>query len=433
VRWIVRRSTIDGSTTVPGDKSIAHRSLIFAALADGRSQIRRLPAGQDVQSTARVLRGLGVSIEQRDNTTVVESDGRLRAPTEPLDCGNSGTTMRLMTGILAGQPFASELVGDESLSRRPMRRVVDPLALMGAHIETAEGHAPLRIRGGGLTGISYDLPVASAQVKSAVLLAGLFADGRTTVRESLDLGRSRDHTERMLAALGVHIDVESDSAGWTATIEGGSRPAPLELAVPGDPSSAGFLLAAAAMTGGSVRVDHLLTNPSRLGLARILKFAGMSIDIEGAAETIGEPTGAVCANGRPSATPTLDIRDVPSLVDEIPLLALIATQIDGRSEIRGVQELRVKETDRIATTVQELTKLGAHIEELPDGFVIEGGTPLRGAVVSGHGDHRIAMMLAVAGMAAEGETVIEGAESAAVSWPEFAETMRAVGASIVVE
>jgi 3-phosphoshikimate 1-carboxyvinyltransferase len=433
VRWIVRRSTIDGSTTVPGDKSIAHRSLMFAALADGRSEIRDLPAGQDVQSTARVLRGLGVSIEQRDNTTVVESDGRLRAPTEPLDCGNSGTTMRLMTGILAGQPFASELVGDESLSRRPMRRVVDPLAWMGADIETTEGHAPLRIRGGGLTGINYDLPVASAQVKSAILLAGLFADGRTTVRESLDLGRSRDHTERMLAALGVHIDVVSDSAGWTATIEGGSRPAPLQLAVPGDPSSAGFLLAAAAMTGGSVRVDHLLTNPSRLGLARILKFAGMSIEIEGAAETIGEPTGAVYASGRPSATPTLDVRDVPALVDEIPLLALIATQIDGRSEIRGVQELRVKETDRIATTVQELTRLGAHIEELPDGFVIEGGTPLRGAVVSGHGDHRIAMMLAVAGMAAEGETVVQGAESAAVSWPEFAETMRAVGASIVVE
>jgi 3-phosphoshikimate 1-carboxyvinyltransferase len=433
VRWVVRRSTVNGTTTVPGDKSIAHRSLMFAALAAGRSEIRRLPRGQDVQSTARVLRGLGVSIDQHDDVTVVESDGRLHAASEPLDCGNSGTTMRLMTGILAGQSFDSELIGDESLSRRPMGRVVDPLALMGAHIETSGGHSPLRIRGAELTGISYDVPVASAQVKSAVLLAGLFAHGTTCVRERSELGRSRDHTERMLTALGAQIAVESQGGDWTATIESGARLRPLDLDVPGDPSSAAFLLAAAAMTGGTIRIEHVLTNPLRTGLARILTFAGMSIASEGATESIGEPVGTVLGSGRPLATPVLDARDVPTLVDEIPLLALIASQIEGRTEIRGAEELRVKETDRIVTTVQELTKLGARIEERRDGFTIIGGTPLRGAVVCSHGDHRIGMMLAVAGMAADGETVIEGAESAAVSWPEFVETLRGLGASIVVE
>jgi 3-phosphoshikimate 1-carboxyvinyltransferase len=405
---------------------------MFAALAQGRSQIRHMPRGQDVQSTMRVLRGLGVSIEQDGDCTVVESNGVLQPPTVPLDCGNSGTTMRLMTGILAGQSFDSILVGDESLSRRPMRRVIEPLETMGARIDSQNGCAPLNIHGSSLHGIEYTLPVASAQVKSAVLLAGLFAEGETVVHENAKLGRSRDHTERMLTALGVPVSVEERVEGWTARMRGGGQIQPLDLTVPGDPSSAAFLVAAAGLSGGEITIRHVLANPSRTGFARQTERLGMNVSIGASSSAAGEPAGDLTASGRPERAPHLDRREVPELVDEVPLLVLLATQIQGRSEIRGVDELRVKETDRIAATAEVLNQLGANIGEVADGFIVEGPTRLHGATVASHGDHRIAMMLAVAGLIAEGETVIDDAGCAAISWPEFAETMRSLGASIDV-
>lgn len=425
MNWRVRPSTVSGIARVPGDKSIAHRALMLAGIADGESHIANLPDGADVRATADCMAGLGVVMSQTDGHVSVRSGSELSEPTGPLDARNSGTTMRLLAGVLAGQQFSSRLVGDASLSRRPMGRVVDPLRLMGAEITSADGKPPLAIREAPLHGITYRLPVDSAQVKSAVLLAGLFAEGRTAVVERIP---TRDHTERMLGAAGVAVE----RAGGTISVAGGSRPAPFQCAIPGDPSSAYFLLAAAALTGGAVEVPDLCLNPTRLGLGRVLAAMGAAVDIAPVREEMGEPVGVIRVSGDATVPATITGDEVPAVVDELPLVALIATQADGVTEVRGAQELRVKETDRIAAVVEGLSRLGARIDERPDGFVVHGPTPLRGAWVRSQGDHRLAMTLAVAGLIADGETLVEGVEAAAISFPGFAGTLQSLGGSIDV-
>jgi len=423
MRWRVTPALIGGQAEVPGDKSIAHRALMLASLAAGHSSIDRLPAGVDVHCTAQCLRQLGVDIRMDGGAALVASTGRLSAPQAPLDAGNSGTTMRLLAGILAGQPFTSCLIGDESLSRRPMTRVVQPLNAMGASIHSNEGGAPLEIHARQLHGIDYALPVASAQVKSAILLAGLFAEGVTSVSEPHP---SRDHTERMLAAVGVQVQVE----GLRATLHGGQAPDTFTMSVPGDLSSAGFLLVAAALSGGDVTIDEVGLNPTRSGLLDVLREMGANVEILGQRQEMGEPVGRLRVSGRICRPVTVEAAQVPGLVDELPLVVLLATQARGTSVIRGAAELRVKETDRIATVAASLRRLGADLDELADGFVVRGPTALHGCNVSSHGDHRLAMLLAVAGAIAAGETVVDGVEAADVSFPNFAEVLGSLGGNI---
>jgi 3-phosphoshikimate 1-carboxyvinyltransferase len=408
---------------VPGDKSIAHRALLLAAMAAGESTIENLPEGADVAATAACVSALGASIERQDGSVRVRSSGALLAPPGPLDARNSGTTMRLLAGVLAGQDFDSTLVGDDSLSRRPMGRVIEPLERMGAEIVSHGGLPPLDVRGRALRGITYPLPIDSAQVKSAILLAGLFARGETAVVERVP---TRDHTERMLCATGVDVR----AADGQVFLRGDVRPHAFHLEIPGDQSSAAFLLAAAVLTGGSVRVVDVGINPTRMGFVRALQRMGASISVALGREDMGEPAGSVTVSGPLSTPIEIGPEEVPALVDELPLLALLATQVDGRTSVRGAQELRVKETDRITTVVETLRALGAEIEEHPDGFAVTGASRLRGSTVRSHGDHRLAMMQAVAGLIAEGETIVENAEAAEVSFPQFAATLGALGGAI---
>jgi 3-phosphoshikimate 1-carboxyvinyltransferase len=396
---------------------------MFAAMAQGRSRIGNLPRGQDVASTAACLQALGVTILEEDGKTAVESSGRFSMPNEPLFAGNSGTTMRLLSGILAGQPFTSRLCGDASLSSRPMERVAEPLNHMGAVVRTTNGSAPLEIRGGHLHGIDYHSPVSSAQIKSAVLLAGVYAEGETQVTEP---ARSRDHTERMLSALGVPVRV----VGSTVCIRGGSRPESFDADLPGDPSSAAFLLSAAVLTGGHVRVDNLLLNETRAGFIRVLERMGAVVKAAVQRDVIGEPAGSLQVGGQVQRATSVEPSEVPALIDELPLVALLGTQVDGVTSVRGAEELRVKETDRIATTVDALRAMGAQIEACRDGFDVRGPTVLKGAEISAEGDHRLAMMLAVAGLIARGPTTILGAEAADVSFPGFRRELTRLGGAI---
>jgi 3-phosphoshikimate 1-carboxyvinyltransferase len=407
---------------VPGDKSIAHRALMLAGLAPGASVIQNLPAGEDVLSTAACMSRLGVEVDAEAGTARIRSIG-LSAPIQELDAGNSGTTIRLLSGILAGQSFSSCLTGDASLRRRPMGRVVDPLRQMGASIATQNGSAPLDIDGSTLHGIHYTLPVASAQVKSAVLLAGLFATGTTTVME---LVPARDHTERMLAALGLNIRRH----GQSVEVERGPAPNAFTLTVPGDISSAAFLFAAATLTGGEVAIDAVGLNPTRSAILRVLERMGARITVSSEHEEAGEPRGMTSVSGRIEQPIYICAEDVPGLLDELPIVALLATQVPGDSVVEGAGELRVKETDRIAAVAQELRILGADIEERPDGWRIRGGMPLHGGQVQSHGDHRLAMMLAIAGASARGETLVEAAEASAVSFPGFAAVFASLGGVI---
>ncbi len=409
---IVRAAAgMEGEATVPGDKSISHRALIFAALAEGPCRIEGLSTGADVRSTASCLRQLGVCIDADGTVHGVGLHG-LRAPEAPLDCGNSGTTMRLLAGVLAGSGVGGTLDGDESLRRRPMARVLDPLRAMGAICEATDGRAPLHFAPGRpLRGVDHVLPIASAQVKSALLLAGLWAEGRTSVREP---SLSRDHTERMLAAFGAPI--ANTTIHRTDILR-----APATLHIPGDPSSAAFLLGAALLVpGGSVTVRNVDGNPTRTGLLDVLDRMGARITRTPRGEAAGDPVIDCTARHGPSLTATVvEPHEIPALVDEVPLLAALATQAHGTTEIRGAGELRVKESDRLAAIAAGLAALGANIEELEDGLRIHGPTPLRGATVDSHGDHRIAMSLAVAGLVATGETVIRGAEWVDISFPGF--------------
>src|SRR5438876_2117860 len=412
-----------GRVRVPGDKSISHRAALIGALSRGDTVIHHFLRADDCLHTVSCLRALGVGIEDEGSRLIVRGMGpRWRAPMTPLDAGNSGTTMRLLAGILAGQPFQTELTGDASLRTRPVDRIVEPLSRMGARI-VASGDGwfpPLRITGGSLRGITYTLPVASAQVKSAVLLAGLLADGPTTVVEPTP---TRDHTERMLAAFGAPIRRDGDRVSVTAAALRGH-----EVRVCGDISSAAFLLAAAAAVPGSeLTVEHVGLNPTRTGFLDVLRALGAEVDVRQTGEDTGEPVGAVTVRGQRLRGVRVGGSLIPRVIDELPVLCVIATAAEGETVISDAAELRVKESDRIAVIARGLRALGGEVEERPDGLTVYG-SPLHGGRVASAGDHRIAMAFAVAGLLAGGPVTVEGAESIAVSFPAFTGVVRDVGA-----
>jgi len=411
---------ISGRLQLPGDKSISHRAALIAALASGSSEIANFSTARDCASTVACLRALGVSIEQSSQKLIVAGTRKLVAPYRPLDCGNSGSTLRILTGVLAGQDLTAELVGDESLSSRPMRRVIEPLELMGAKIESTDGKAPLKVRGSAnLTPITYKLPVASAQVKSAILFAGLNATGRTTVIET---SPSRDHTERLFNGFGVSVKTDQD---LSVSIEGPARLSGGAITIPGDVSSAAYFVAAAMLLPGSdLTIERVGLNPTRAAFLDVLTSWGAEISVTDVRTDRNEPFGTIHVRGGISRTAdqsqrTLSGSMIPALIDELPLLAVVGSQIAGGIQIRDARELRLKESDRLATTAMNLRAMGAEVEEFEDGLAVPGGTKLRGAPVDSHLDHRIAMSFAVAALLAEGETQIAGAECVAISFPEF--------------
>jgi 3-phosphoshikimate 1-carboxyvinyltransferase len=430
---------IRGRIRVPGDKSISHRAAIIAALADGASHITNYSTSADCAATISCLRQLGVQIEQTGNDVTIHGVGPhgLRAPGAPLDCGNSGTTMRLLAGILAGCDFESILTGDESLRSRPMQRIIEPLQMMGAEISSHDGHAPLTIRGRkNLKAIDYELLVASAQVKSCILLAGLNAEGETMVIEN---EATRDHTERMLKWFGANIETgrpfrERANARFAA-VTGPTKLMAHDISIPGDISSAAFFIAAATLLpGSSLEISEVGLNRTRTGFMGVLNAVGLMEDID-VSERANEPVGTIQVMGLPRLLPlprdagspfVLNGTTISQVIDELPLLAVVGSQIEGGIEIRDARELRVKESDRISTTVENLRALGVQVEEFDDGLRVDGPAKLRGAKIDPHGDHRIAMAFAVAGLLAEGETEIADAECVAVSFPEFFDLLESV-------
>ena len=426
--WISRPGQpLHGSVRIPGDKSVSHRALMLSALADGTSRIRGFLEGEDTRATAAVLAQLGVKIETpAEGERLVHGVGLhgLRGTAQPLDCGNAGTGMRLLAGLLAGQAFDSTLVGDASLSKRPMRRITDPLAQMGAHIDTRDGLPPLQVHGGQpLHGIRYALPVASAQVKSAVLLAGLYAQGSTEVIEPHP---TRDYTERMLAAFGWPIAFEPGRA----KLEGGHALRATDVDVPADFSSAAFFLVAASIVpGAELLLPAVGLNPRRTGLLQALRLMGADITIENPRESGGEPVGDLRVRHAPLHGIELPEALVPDMIDEFPALFIAAAVADGRTVVRGAAELRVKESDRIASMAAGLRALGARIEETPDGAIIDGGT-LGGGEVQTHMDHRIAMSFTVAGLVATAPVRVRDCSHVATSFPGYRELANACGFAI---
>ena len=423
--YFTRANKFSGSIAVPGDKSISHRALIFAGLAAGTSTIEGLAGGGDVQSTAGCLEALGVEINRAPegvgNIRVTGAgEMGLKEPSHMLDAGNSGTTMRLLSGILAAQPFNCTITGDKYLRRRPMRRIIEPLSLMGARIKAFdEEFAPLSFTGGcRLKGIRYRLPIPSAQVKSCLLLAGLFAGGTTTVVEEIP---SRDHTERMLPLFGVKVE----KAGKEISVSGGSGLTARDIRVPGDPSSAAFFAAAAAViSGGLVTIENICLNPTRARFFDVLESMGARVGRHHPRRESGEPVADLTVEKGPLKSTSVGGDILPSLIDEIPVLAVVATQAEGRTRIVDAAELRVKETDRLAAVAGNLKKMGAKVREFPDGLEIEGPCRLTGAEIDSYGDHRIAMAFSVAALVAEGETVIRQAECADISFPGFYTLLR---------
>lgn len=410
---------VNGSLALPGDKSISHRYAMLGAIAEGETRLANFSSGADCQSTLSCMAQLGAAVT-RNNGVISIRGTRLRPAAAALDCGNSGSTMRMLSGILAGQPFASELVGDESLSRRPMRRIIEPLQRMGARITSRDGLAPLRIEGGRLNAIEYRLPVASAQVKSAVLLAGLFGDGETWVEEPV---RTRDHTEVGLTAFGATVQRDRLRAG----VRGGQTLHAIEAVVPGDLSSAAFFLCAATLFPGSQLVlENVLLNPRRAVLLDVLSGMGAQISMLHVEDRLGELAGVVRINGGKLRGGTIEGAQTAALIDEIPVLAAIAPYTTEGIEFRDASELRHKESDRIAAVAQNLRAMGAEVEERPDGLRVRGGQSLHGAVMDSQGDHRIAMAFAVAALKAEGESLIRGADAARISFPEFFELLAKV-------
>jgi 3-phosphoshikimate 1-carboxyvinyltransferase len=403
---------------VPGDKSISHRYALVAALADGRSRLSGYAPGADCGSTLACLQGLGVRISREAAAIHIEGRGLggLAQPTGPLDAGNSGTTMRLLAGILAAHPFEATLVGDDSLSRRPMRRVAEPLARMGARVTTGpDGRPPLRLQGGPLRAIEHAPEVPSAQVKSAVLLAGLHAQGTTTVVEPAP---TRDHTERALRAFGAIVEARPGRAA----VQGGQRLSPRELQVPGDLSSAAFFgIAAAALPGSDVTIEGVGLNETRTGWIDVLKRGGARVDVEREGELGGEPYGRIRIRHDGAAALEIDAAEVPAVIDELPALAAMATVASRGSVITvtGASELRAKESDRITALVGGLRALGADADELPDGFIVRATRPLPGGAADAAGDHRLAMAFAIAALGASGPCTIQGAEAVSISYPDF--------------
>jgi 3-phosphoshikimate 1-carboxyvinyltransferase len=409
-----------GRITVPGDKSISHRAALIAALSSGSSELSNFSTAADCASTLACLQRLGVSIESTDGVIRFAGNQELKTPDQPLDCGNSGSTMRILAGVLAGQDFSTKLVGDKSLSSRPMRRIIEPLELMGAKIDSTDGKPPLTIRGSGrLQPITYQLPVASAQVKSAILFAALFANGRTTVIEK---SPSRDHTERLFNGFGVPVTSNDD---LSITIDGPARFNGGAITIPGDISSAAYFIAAAMLLPRSeVTIEAVGLNSTRAGFVSVLRSWGARIVTTDLRSERNEPIGTIKVEGGLGSM----VRDedrilsgsmIPSLIDELPLLAVIGSQVPGGIQIRDAEELRLKESDRLLATAENLRAMGAEIDEFDDGIAVHGPTNLRGATIDSFGDHRIAMAFSVAALIASGETEIKDSECVAISFPEF--------------
>jgi 3-phosphoshikimate 1-carboxyvinyltransferase len=439
-----------GIAYLPGDKSISHRAAILSAIAEGESRIENFSTSADCDSTLRCLEKLGVRTTRKERTVIIEGVGKdgLRQSFEKLNCGNSGTTARLLAGVLAGQNFESVLIGDESLSKRPMKRVIEPLEMMGAKIESAGNYLPMKIQGKKpLKAISYRMPVASAQVKSCILLAGLFADGKTNVFEAIvddEIVTTRDHTERLLRYFGVDIEV----SGGRIAVSGNSKLKAKDFTVPCDISSAAFfLVAASCLKESEILLPNVGMNPTRKAILDVLMQIGARIEIKTKdfnstsdsetgdnsvtthdlastdnIETIGEPVADLVVRGTEkfeSDSLKIQGKQIAMLIDEIPILAVLGTQLEGGIEVRNAEELRVKESDRIATTVENLRRMGANVKEFPDGFCVKK-SKLKPAIIDSKSDHRIAMAFAVAGLLADnGETEINEAECVSVSFPEF--------------
>lgn len=415
-----RSSGLKGQIKIPGDKSISHRAVMFGSIAEGVTKVTNFLPGQDCLSTIACFRKLGVEIEQSKDEVTVHGKGLfgLQEPSEILDVGNSGTTTRLMLGILATQPFHAVLIGDESIAKRPMKRVTGPLRSMEAKIDGRNDgdYTPLAIRGGSLKSINYQSPVASAQVKSAILLAGLGADGETSVTEPF---KSRDHTERMMESFGVKIDKD----GLKVSVRGGQALRGTNVEVPGDISSAAFFLAAGAIVPGSeVVLKDVGVNPTRNGIIEVLQKMGAKLEIMNERLLNQEPVADLKISYSELSGIEIGGDIIPKLIDEIPIIALLATQASGKTVIKDAEELKVKETNRIDTVVSELSKLGARIEATDDGMIVHGKSSLTGgATVDSHGDHRIGMTLAIGALLAEGEVVLDDSEAIAVSYPSFFE------------
>ena len=410
---------VRGRLRVPGDKSIAHRYAILAALAEGPSRLENFAPGADCRSTLDCLRAFGVDIERQPHETITlmgRGFNGFRSPSGPLVAGNSGTTMRMLAGILAAQPFASRLIGDASLSRRPMRRVLAPLAQMGARIDATDGHAPLSIDGTRLHGIAYHPDIPSAQVKSAVLLAGLYAEGTTSVTEP---AQTRDHTERAFRAFGLQLHAD----GLTVSVSSGQRATGQHLVVPGDFSSAAFwMVAAAALPGSRIEIDDVGLNPTRTALVDVLRRFGARVEIHETDSAAGEPRGTIIVEGDRTGVVDIEPAEVPGLIDELPAIAALAAH-GGEVRVRGAAELRVKESDRIAVLVAGFRALGISADERPDGFVIRGEGAPSGGVADACGDHRMAMAFAVAALPARRPSRIEGSDAVVISYPGFFETL----------
>ena len=412
-----------GEMEVPGDKSIGHRAVMMGAVAQGETRIENLSGGADNSSTVAAFRRMGVEFRREGGALCIEGRGwdGLRPPRGTIDCGNSGTTMRLLTGLLAGRPFAVRLDGDDSLRSRPMKRVIDPLTRMGARVTGRDGRAPLEIRGGRLHGVAYASPVASAQVKSAVLLAGLQARGETRFEEPC---RSRDHTEIMAREFGASVE----SVGPEVVVRGGQELSGTRLKVPGDMSSAAFLaVAAAAMPGSDLSIRGVGCNPTRSGAMEVLKSMGADIEMTRVREENGEPVADLRIRGGRLEGTEVPPDLAPRTIDEYPVLFVAAALARGSTLFRYVSELRFKESDRIATMSLELSKLGVKVEERGDDVAVEGADRLRSASVESHGDHRVAMALAVAGLSTEGGLLLSGGECVGVSFPGFFESLGKIG------
>ena len=414
-------SGLRGTVTVPGDKSISHRAVLFGSIAKGITRVEGFLQGADCLSTISCFRRLGIDIENEAGIVTVHGKGLhgLQAPTEILDCGNSGTTTRLISGILSGQKFPVTLTGDASIQKRPMGRIIKPLTQMGAQItsERGDGCAPLHIQGSSLHGIHYQSPVASAQVKSAILLAGLYAEGVTAVTEPT---LSRNHTELMLKGFGADIS----SSGTTASIRPVSELYGQEITVPGDISSAAYFLAAGSLIPNSeILIQNVGINPTRAGIVTVCNAMGAYLTLLNERVVSGEPVADLLIRTSQLKATTIEGAIIPTLIDELPVIALMACFAEGTTVIRDAAELKVKESDRIQVMVDNLTAMGAHVEGTDDGMIIEGGHPLHGAVVDSHLDHRIAMTFAIAGKLASGETEITGAECVNISYPTYYQDM----------
>ncbi|MGQ9909052.1 MAG: 3-phosphoshikimate 1-carboxyvinyltransferase [Candidatus Flexifilum sp.] len=423
--FVVRPGTpLHGTIRVPGDKSISHRAVFFGALAQGTTRVRGwLPAGDTLASLGAV-RALGVPVERPAADELIIHGGALHPPAEPLNLVNAGTGIRLLAGILCGQPFPSILDGSEQLRRRPMKRIIEPLRLMGAEIQGTNDRAPLYVQPAALKGIQYDMPVASAQVKSAILLAGLFADGPTIVTQP---GPARDHTERMLKAMGADLIVDERRA----ELRPGQPLRAMDFTVPGDLSSAAFPLAAALLIPGSdIAIEGVSLNPTRTGILDAVQAMGGDVQVHETGLEAGDPVGTIRARHSPLKGVEIGGEIVVRMIDEFPIFMVLALFAEGRTVVRDAQELRVKETDRLRVMTEELSKMGAAITETDDGFIIDGPQQLTAATTYGHDDHRISMALTVAALMANGESTVLDARCTADSFPGFAHIMHRLGADV---